>query len=119
MLFGSTQHNHISRFCEEIGDSYLDKTGNKKPQNTTSVSSTSSVQAKKFDPYALGRSRAGASSAGSSSTFAVGDKVVHKVFGVGMIISAQRMGNDTMLEVSFDKVGTKTLMANFCKMEKI
>ena len=28
------------------------------------------------------------------------------------------MGNDTMLEVSFDKVGTKTLMANFCKMEK-
>jgi len=29
------------------------------------------------------------------------------------------MGNDTMLEVSFDKVGTKTLMANFCKMEKI
>lgn len=28
------------------------------------------------------------------------------------------MGNDTMLEVAFDKAGTKTLMANFSKMEK-
>ena len=118
MLFGSTQHNHISRFCEEIGDTYLDKTGNKKPQNTTSVGA-SSVGAKKFDPYALGKSRSSSPAGGSSSDFAVGDKVMHKVFGVGMIISAQRMGNDTMLEVSFDKVGTKTLMANFCKMEKI
>ena len=75
--------------------------------------------AKKFDPYALGKSRSSSPAGGSSSDFAVGDKVIHKVFGVGMIISAQRMGNDTMLEVSFDKVGTKTLMANFCKMEKI
>ena len=45
--------------------------------------------------------------------------MLHKVFGTGMIITAQKMGNDTLLEVSFDKVGTKTLMANFCKMEKI
>ncbi len=35
------------------------------------------------------------------------------------MISAVPMGNDTMLEIAFDKVGTKTLMANFAKMEII
>ena len=36
-----------------------------------------------------------------------------------MIVSTEKMGNDTMLEISFDKAGTKKLMANFSKMEKI
>mgnify|MGYP004715876599 CR=1 FL=1 len=29
------------------------------------------------------------------------------------------MGNDTMLEVAFDRAGTKKLMANYAKLEKI
>lgn len=33
-------------------------------------------------------------------------------------MKTEKMGNDTMLEVAFDKAGTKTLMANFSKMEK-
>ena len=41
----------------------------------------------------------------------------HKVFGKGMVLTATPMGNDTMLEIAFDKVGTKTLMANFARME--
>ena len=49
----------------------------------------------------------------------VGETVEHNVFGVGMILSAQRMGNDTMLEIAFDKVGTKTIMANFSRMKKL
>lgn len=118
MLFGSTQHNSVSRFCEEISDEHLEKTGNKKPQGVTQVG-VSTQNTKRFDPFAASKARTAPAGNSSSATFSAGDKVMHKVFGVGMIISAQRMGNDTMLEVSFDKVGTKTLMANFCKMEKI
>ena len=44
--------------------------------------------------------------------------IIHGV-GKGMIMKTEKMGNDTMLEVAFDKAGTKTLMANFSKMEKI
>lgn len=55
----------------------------------------------------------------SGTTYSVGDMVLHKVFGKGMIMKTQKMGNDVMLEIAFDKAGTKTLMANFCKMEKI
>ncbi len=118
MLFGSTQHNNVSRFCEEISDEHLEKTGNKKPQGVTAVG-VSTQSTRRFDPFAASKARTSPAGNTPSATFSAGDKVMHKVFGVGMIISAQRMGNDTMLEVSFDKVGTKTLMANFCKMEKI
>ncbi len=120
MLFGSTQHNQVSRFCKEISDDFLEKTG-AKPTNQQTVSVTpSAASSKNFDPFAFGaKHKAENSSASASFSYAVGDKVMHKVFGVGMIIRAERMGNDTMMEVSFDKVGTKTLMANFCKMEKI
>lgn len=33
-------------------------------------------------------------------------------------MKTEKMGNDTMLEVAFDKAGTKTLMANFSKWKK-
>lgn len=45
--------------------------------------------------------------------------VKHKVFGEGMVVKTERMGNDTMLEIAFDKVGTKILMANFAKLVKL
>lgn len=50
--------------------------------------------------------------------FNVGDCVQHKVFGKGMVMKAEKMGNDTMLEIAFDKAGTKTLMANYCSNMK-
>ncbi|MBQ4105418.1 MAG: UvrD-helicase domain-containing protein [Clostridia bacterium] len=116
MLFGSTQHNNVSRFCEEISDSYLNRTGARKTAQQVDVSSTAP---RHFDPFAFNKQRQKPAASGGDNSYSVGDKVMHKVFGVGMIISAESMGNDTMLEVAFDKVGTKKLMANFCKMEKL
>jgi len=45
--------------------------------------------------------------------------VRHKTFGTGVVLSTQPMGNDTLLEVAFDRAGTKKLMANFARMEKV
>jgi DNA helicase-2/ATP-dependent DNA helicase PcrA len=36
-----------------------------------------------------------------------------------MIIKATPMAGDTMLEIAFEKVGTKKLMANFAKLTVI
>lgn len=62
-------------------------------------------------------------SSGMSSPSAVplcpGDMVSHKIFGKGLVISASPMANDLLVEVSFDKVGTKKLMANFAKLKKV
>ena len=48
-----------------------------------------------------------------------GDTVVSKVFGQGVVLNVKPMGNDSMLEIAFEKVGTKKLMANYAKLEKI
>ena len=44
--------------------------------------------------------------------FAAGEMVQHKAFGRGMILTVLPMGNDALLEIAFDGVGTKRLMAN-------
>jgi len=39
-----------------------------------------------------------------------GDMVNHTAFGQGMVLSVRPMGGDALIEVAFDKVGTKKLM---------
>ena len=40
-----------------------------------------------------------------------GDMVNHTAFGRGMVLSVMKMGGDALLEIAFDKIGTKKLMA--------
>jgi DNA helicase-2/ATP-dependent DNA helicase PcrA len=49
--------------------------------------------------------------------FKAGDSVEHKAFGKGLIVSAKPMGGDMLLEVAFDNVGTKKLMAKMLLKE--
>ena len=48
-----------------------------------------------------------------------GDQVRHKKFGNGMVLSATTLGNDILLEVAFDSYGTKKLMQNVARLEKL
>ena len=43
---------------------------------------------------------------------------VDKTFGAGLVVTATPMGNDTLLEIAFDGVGIKKLMANFAKIQR-
>ncbi len=114
MLFGSTNKSQVSRFVNEIPMKLVEKTGFDIKNKPSAFAQAPSKM--NFDPFAKKQAPKQAS---SSAKFSVGDTVLHKVFGKGMVTSAEPMGNDVMLEVAFDKVGTKVLMANFCKMEKI
>ncbi len=120
MLFGSTQHNRPSRFVEEIPENLLELTGKDKNENNGAVNiSNDFLQYGKPRKSSLGYRKVTPKTAPSNITYAVGDAVMHKVFGKGTIINADKMGNDQMLQISFENAGTKTLMANFCKMEKL
>lgn len=124
MLMGHTSYNKVSRFVNEIPPELLNYTGEKKTFASTngfsaSSSHISSIGAgskftpnKSFNTFTKPAVKSG-------TVYKKGDCVFHKVFGKGMIMKTEKMGNDTMLEVAFDKAGTKTLMANFSKMEKI
>ena len=52
-------------------------------------------------------------------TYTAGEKVSHSIFGEGVIVSVKPMANDSMLEIAFDKVGTKKIMANYAKLKKL
>jgi len=45
--------------------------------------------------------------------------VKHNIFGEGTVLSVKNMANDALLEIAFEKVGTKKIMANFAKMQKL
>lgn len=40
-----------------------------------------------------------------------GDMVQHTAFGRGLVLSVMKMGGDALLEIAFDEIGTKKLMA--------
>ena len=40
-----------------------------------------------------------------------GDMVQHAAFGRGMVLTVMKMGGDALLEIAFDEIGTKKLMA--------
>lgn len=118
MLYGTTNRNQASRFLREIPLSVMDDITvqsyvphSKFGSFTQPAHGSSSSAAHKFG-------QVGGASA-SAQNYSAGDTVRHKAFGTGVVLSARAMGNDTMLEVAFDRAGTKKLMANYAKLEKI
>ena len=49
--------------------------------------------------------------------YKVGQTVVHKNFGTGLLLLVKPMSSDALLEIAFDTVGTKKLMANFAGLK--
>lgn len=122
MLFGSTTHNAQSRFVGEIPKALINSTGNARSYSSVPSSYGSSRVDIEPGSYNYDPSKAPSFTKPiqkSGTVYKVGDAVLHKVFGKGMVVRADKMGNDTMLEIAFETKGTKKLMANFCKMEKL
>lgn len=126
MIFGMTNRNRVSRFVEEIPETLVEHTRSR-DYSARSVSMPSFGGAKPFGEAPKTKSVAEAGGftpkprvkPAPAGTYRVGDTVLHKAFGTGLIVSATPMANDTLLEVAFDKVGTKKLFANFARLTKV
>lgn len=114
-VFGSPSSNKISRFVRELPKENIVYSEAKSLQVPVSPSRPPQGLNGAKNSVLLDRQN----SARSGETFKVGERISHKLFGEGMIIRAVPMSNDTMLEIAFDKVGTKKLMANFAKIRHI
>lgn len=115
MLYGSTSHNAPSPFLEEIPEGLVEE----KRKVTLSQQKPSVQRAakpKKTFDHSFGP--AAPKPSAPAGSYRVGDTVGHKLFGTGVVFSAQPMGNDTLLEIAFEKAGTKKLMANFARLTK-
>ena len=117
MVFGSTTYNPPSCFVGEIPPLLLERTGlavRRAAQRP--VESNNTLQPK---PINRGFSSVKSGPITGGESFKVGDGVRHKAFGQGVILSVKSMGNDVLLEIAFEKAGTKKVMAKFAKLEKI
>ena len=122
MVFGTTNRNRVSRFVNEIP-----------PEKMELVDTTAArreayqarLQAKRegglTTPVPKATTLVGTAPKAEQAVinYGVGSRVRHKTFGEGMVVSIRPMGKDSLVEVAFDKVGTKKIMANFAKLEKI
>ncbi len=117
MLFGQTRYNQPSRFIKEIPEALMERTG--ETLKSFSVGAGSSGFSKPQTPSrGFTASPVSSAPAKNTSVFNVGDTVVHKAYGEGIVLSAKPMGNDTLLEIAFTAAGTKKIMANYAKVEK-
>ncbi len=118
-IFGKTMYNSRSRFLKEMDFTLIDKQTSSRltydqhntvlnvPENKTSVSLKEQIS-RSSNPKNVS----------ASKQFAAGERVRHNIFGVGTVINITKMANDSMIEVAFDNIGTKKLMANFAKIKK-
>lgn len=118
MLFGSTQRNFLSKFVKEIDKKYIEKIDDtvtavrKADSEAIAPSRSYTIQAE------LAKKKMESTHKAAPDEFKPGDRVKHNKFGEGTVISSSPMGGDFMLEIAFESVGTKKIMANFAKLVK-
>lgn len=135
MLYGQTSRNMPSRFLREIPSSVIDdqsvvarrSTGFTTPRTAYANASRNELghsSHNKIGSYTQSSSsahkfgQAGNAAQKNNINFKVGDTVCHKSFGTGTVLTITPMGGDMLLEVAFDKAGTKKMMANYARLEK-
>ncbi len=137
MMFGSTTRNMPSRFLKEIDGDLCECEGSFSSVNSESSFAFGGQSSTRYSSYYSGNTiSSGARPVSKTSSFTnsytskpkvednnaalcqytVGQQVNHKTFGDGVILSVTPVGGDTMLEIAFDKVGTKKIMANYAKL---
>lgn len=122
MLFGQTQHNVTSRFMKEIGSELVEKHDNAaamKQQLEAEDKSVTEVRSATLQQQLARSKKTAGCTPKETVAYTAGEKVSHSIFGEGVIVSVKPMANDSMLEIAFDKVGTKKIMANYAKLKKL
>lgn len=114
-IFGKTAASKTSCFLSEIPESLVTETIKVKkiPSNTPMLpkqKNKAPLKPQKITPLTDGK---------ISFTYVEGESVEHSLFGKGQIMSTRSMGGDTLLEINFDKVGNKKLMANFTNLKQL
>ena len=118
MLYGRTNAALPSRFLREIPEDMVVKKGGYHTQTNQYTGAYGSAPNSRYNYGAAIQKQsyknAYSAPAAPKSTYLElnkGDMVQHTAFGRGMVLSVVKMGGDALLEIAFDQIGTKKLMA--------
>lgn len=145
-MFGSTSCNPVSRFVKEIPKAMLEgsselgnetenkfkdnnyewsygKTGSSKVVSykieTSNTRKEPSFAFKSAESFLAKSNNKAQTSQADVSKYKEGQRIYHKRFGEGNISKIEPEGDDLKLDIQFDKVGHKRLMAKFANLEII
>ena len=123
MIFGTTNRNMASRFLREIPTELCDvTTGVQMRSFATSHSGSGNFGSSGTATYKASNTFKSSfitqtSAKKSMVNYSVGQRVEHKTFGMGTVTAVTPMGNDSMLVIEFDSIGTKKIMAQFANLK--
>ena len=109
MLFGRSQSNMPSRFLKEIPEDLLDSHTGQKRQT---------IYPKSQPKRGFSKRTTSTKKQVSSSDWKVGDKVMHKAGGEGMVSNVNEKNGSVELDIIFKSEGPKRLLAQFAPITK-
>lgn len=115
MLYGRTSAALASRFLKEIPEETMVKKGGYQKASAAYGDRSGYNSSRYVQPQVAKRPNYASAMASGATVGCIelnkGDMVNHTAFGKGLVLSVLKMGGDALLEIAFDQVGTKKLMA--------
>lgn len=103
-LYGNESYNILSRFIREIPAEFLQEIRPKAQFSRPAYHSS-----EKFSQH----------NAEVDTGLSVGQRVSHAKFGTGIILNLEGQGSQSRVQVNFEKVGSKWLMANLANLQSV
>ena len=116
-FYGRTAPARSSRFFDEIPNEYLEDVSPIRSRAVEKIRAAGFGTFENKKSFEFSRDLKTPSPKGGID-FKEGDRIEHNKFGMGTVLSVQPFGNDAMVEINFDSVGHKRLMAAFAKLKK-
>jgi len=113
LLYGRTNASMPSRFLKELPENEIVRKGNTVPRYSSYPESHSNWNPS-YPKKSVRTEFSSQSATAKNSAYLElnkGDMIQHSAFGRGMVLSVMKMGGDALLEIAFDSIGTKKLMA--------
>ncbi len=103
-IYGIDSFSPVSRFIKEIPEELIYE---------IRVSTETEIKDKGFEPRIVGGTDH------NTGKYSLGDRVLHKNFGEGVILNYEGDGSNARVEVNFDNGGIKWLVLSFANLEKL
>ncbi|MCI1986447.1 MAG: DNA helicase PcrA [Lactobacillus sp.] len=126
MLYGQRQNNPASRFIEEIDPELLETAGATQPKSDIPfINRTNRAVTPTYSKHPMGTKAkvvanhtAAPTTKAGRTTWAAGDKVEHRKWGIGTVVKVNGNGDDQELDIAFPEQGVKRLLAAFAPIVK-
>ena len=125
---GQTQFSSPSRFLKDIDTCYVQQTQTMSsfPPQPIKNQSTTSVASPVSSNFSSSKLKSVSKQVGGNtlktrkevrSEWKKQDRVVHKVFGAGLVLDVYHENDNDKIDIQFDNVGKKTLLLTYAKLQ--